>query len=93
MKSCVSVRTKDMKSGRIMNEENDWDHYVEGDAVEGPVVCLGREDVLQVLDEMKTGNGPGPSYVSLELITDSGGVRIQVMAEICQCPRWIWNAR
>ena len=25
---------------RIMNEENDWDHYVEGDAVEGLVVCV-----------------------------------------------------
>ena len=24
---------------RIMNEENDWDHNVEGDAVEGSVVC------------------------------------------------------
>ena len=27
---------------RIMNEENDWDHNVEGDAVEGPVVCVSR---------------------------------------------------
>ena len=25
----------------IMNEENEWDH-VEGDAVEGPVVCVSR---------------------------------------------------
>ena len=31
---------------RIMNEENDWDRNVEGDAVEGPVVCVGREEVL-----------------------------------------------
>ena len=38
----------------IMNEENDWDHNVEGDAVEGPVVCISREEVLQVLSEMKT---------------------------------------
>ena len=35
---------------RIMNEENDWDH-VEVDAVEGPVVCLSREEVLQALNE------------------------------------------
>ena len=40
---------------RIMNEENYWDHNVEGDAVEGPVVGVGREGVLQVLNEMKTG--------------------------------------
>ena len=45
---------------RIVNEENDWDHNVEGDAVEGPVVCVGREEVLQALNEMKTGKKTGP---------------------------------
>ena len=35
---------------RIINEENGWDH-VEGDAVEGPVVCVSREEVLQALNE------------------------------------------
>ena len=30
---------------RIMNEDSDWDHYVEGDAVEGPVVCVSREEM------------------------------------------------
>ena len=28
---------------RIMNEENDWDHNMEGDAVEGHVDCVSRE--------------------------------------------------
>ena len=64
---------------QIMNEENDWDRNVEGDAEEGPVVCVSREEVLQALNEMKS---PGPSEVSLELIAASGEVRIQVMAEI-----------
>ena len=50
--------------------------------MEGPVVCASREEVLQVLHEMKTGKAPGLSKVSLELIADSGGVGIQVMAEI-----------
>ena len=36
---------------RIMYEENDCDHNVEGDAVEGPVVCVSREEVLQALNE------------------------------------------
>ena len=36
---------------RIMNEENDWDRNSEGDAVEGPVVCVSREEVLQALNE------------------------------------------
>ena len=54
------------------------------DAVEGPVICISREDVLQTLNEIKTGKAPGPSEVSLELIAASGNVGIQVMAEICQ---------
>ena len=36
---------------RIMNEDNDWGNNVKGDAVEGPVVCVSREDVLQALNE------------------------------------------
>ena len=41
MDSCVSVRMKGVNSGRIglveriMNKENDWDHNVEGDVVDG----------------------------------------------------------
>ena len=57
---------------------------MEGHALEGPVVCVSREDVLQALNEMKTGKAPGRSGVSLELIAASGGVGIKVMAEICQ---------
>ena len=49
---------------RIINEENDWDHNVEGDAV----VCVSREEVLQALNQLKTEKAPGPSEVSLELI-------------------------
>ena len=37
---------------RIIDEENDRDH-VEGNAVEGAVFCLRREDVVQALNEMK----------------------------------------
>ena len=33
-----------------MNEANDWYRNVE-DAVEGPAVCVGREEVLQALNE------------------------------------------
>ena len=36
---------------RIMNEENDWDHNIEGDAVEGPVNCVSRDEVLQALNK------------------------------------------
>ena len=39
--------------------------------------------MLQALIEMKMEKAPGPLEVSLELISASGGVGIQVMAEIC----------
>ena len=41
--------------GKIVNKQNVWDHNMEGDAVEGPVVCVGRQEVLQALNEIKTG--------------------------------------
>ena len=57
---------------------------MEGDAVEGPVVCVSREEELQALNEIKTGKAPGPSEVSLELIAACGGIGIQVISEICE---------
>ena len=50
MESVFSVRRKEVVlvdyMERIMNEENDWDHNVEGDTVEGPVVRVSREEVV-----------------------------------------------
>ena len=57
---------------------------MEGDALEGPVVCVCKEEVLQALNAMKTGKASGPSEVSLELIAASGCVGFYVMAELCQ---------
>ena len=39
---------------------------MEGDVVEGPVVCVSREEVLQALNKMKTGEAPDPSEASLQ---------------------------
>ena len=38
---------------RTMNEENDWDRNVEGDAVEVPVVCVCRDEMPQALNEIR----------------------------------------
>ena len=50
MKSCVSVKIKEVKSGniikRIITEENDWNH-VEGNAVEVPVDSVSRDRMVQ----------------------------------------------
>ena len=62
---------------RITNEGNSWDRNVEGDAVEGPVDRVSRQEVLQELNEMKTGNATGPSEESQDLMAASGGVGIQ----------------
>ena len=40
--------------------------------------------MLQALNEMKTGKAPGNSEVSLESIVASGGVGIQLMAEMSE---------
>ena len=60
--------------------KHDWDHNVEGDPAEGSVACVGREEVLQALNEMKTGKVPGYSDALLEMIAASVMVGIQVMA-------------
>ena len=39
---------------RIMNEENDWDYNVEGDAVECSEVCISREEAPQALNKNRT---------------------------------------
>ena len=57
---------------------------MEEDAAEGPVDCVGKEDVVQASNKMKTGKANGPSKESLKLIAASREVRIQVMVEACQ---------
>ena len=39
--------------------------------------------MLQAMNEIKAGKGPGPSEVSIELIAACLGVGIDEMAEIC----------
>ena len=45
---------------RLMNEENVWEHYVEVDMVEDPVVCVNGDEAVQARKEMKTGGSPEP---------------------------------
>ena len=79
-KLCFSEKERDKVRKdyieRIMNEENDWDHNVDGDAVEGSLVCVGRGQVLLALSHMTTVKAPGPSEILLELISDNGGIGI-----------------
>ena len=69
---------------RIMNEENEWDQKTEAGVVEGPVEKVSREEVVKAIREMKVGRAAGPSEVSVEMISASGEIGIDVMMKLCQ---------
>ena len=69
--------------GGMMYEENDWDHNLKWDAV-GLLGCVCSDDLVQILNELKTEKTHGSSNVLMELIAANGEVGIQVMAVICQ---------
>ena len=59
-----------------MNEENEWDHMVETDVVEGQVETVARNEIVEAMQKMKSGKATGPSEVSVEMIVASGKIRI-----------------
>ena len=54
-------------------------------------ICVGGDDVVRALHKL-TGNVPGLSDVSLELIAARQEVGIQGMIKLCQRVKWIENA-
>lgn len=69
---------------KIMNKENTWDHMADAEVVEGAVQCVTRLEIVQAIKRMKLGKATGPSEVSIEMITASGRIGIEVMLELCQ---------
>ena len=69
---------------KIISEENKWDHMVETDVVERPVDKVARNEIVEAMQEMKSGKTTGPSEVSVEMIVASGEIRVKVMMELCQ---------
>ena len=51
---------------RIINQKNDWDRNMKGDAVEGPVFCASREEVLQALNENRKSPWPFRSITRVD---------------------------
>ena len=51
---------------KIMNEENDLHHNMEGDAVEDPVDCVSREEVKQALNENSKSLGTIRSIIGVD---------------------------
>ena len=70
---------------RITYKEKRWEHNVERDAAEGPVVRVSRDEVELAIKDMKTGKSSSPpSDISLKLIAASEEVGTQMMLELCQ---------
>ena len=67
----------------IRNEENEWDHMVEIDVVEGPVEKVACNEIVEAMQRMKSGKAIGPSEVSVEMIVASGEIGVKVMMELC----------
>ena len=55
--------TEEVSRKKYAHNLDNMDHNVVGDTVQGPVVSVSREEVLQVLNEMKIGKAPGPLEV------------------------------
>ena len=72
---------------RIMNDENNWDYNVVVDAVEAPVVCVCRDEVLQILHNMKAGKVPGPEvqfgFLPERGTTDAVSILRRLQEEFC----------
>ena len=67
-----------------MNGENEWDHLVEIDAVEGSMEKVARNRIAKVMQKMKSGKATGTSEVSVEVIVASGDIGVKVLMELCQ---------
>ena len=70
--------------GKIMNEENQWDHMVETDVVEEPVEKVARNEIVEAMQKMKSGKATGPSEVSVEMVVASDEIGVKVMMKLCQ---------
>ena len=69
---------------KIMNEENEWDHIMETDVVEGPLGKVARNEIVEAMQKMKSGKATGPFEVSVEVIVASGEIGVKVIMKLCQ---------
>ena len=54
------------------------------DVVEGPVKKVARNEIVEAIQNMKSGKITGASKVSMEMIVASGKIGVKVMMELCQ---------
>ena len=68
---------------KIMNVQNELDHTVEADMVEGPVEGITDEEVMEAMNKMKLGKAARPSEVNMDMIIGKFGVGVskEVLSE------------
>ena len=69
---------------KIINEKNEWDHFVETDVVEGSVEKVACNEIVKAMQNIKSGKASGLSEISVEMIVASGEIRVKVMMKLCQ---------
>ena len=77
-KDCGKLWKEHME--KIMNVENEWDHMVEADMVEG----VTDKEVMETMTKMKLGKAAGPSEVNMDMIIASGTFGVGVTKKLCQ---------
>ena len=64
---------------KIMNEENEWEHMMETDLVEGPGEKVACNEIVEAIQSKKSGTATGTSEVSVGMIVACGEIGVKVM--------------
>ena len=69
---------------KIMNVENERDHMVEADMVEGPVEGVTDEEAMEAMNKMKLGKAAELLEVNMDMTIASGKLGVGVIKKLCQ---------
>jgi len=58
--------------GKLMNEENEWDHGILAGVKEGPADCIRIDEVVAALKKIKRYKAPGLSGLTAEMMQATG---------------------
>ena len=58
--------------GKLMNEENEWDHRISATVKEVPADCIRIDEVAAALKKVKRHKAPGLSGLVAEMIKPLG---------------------
>ena len=68
---------------KLQNEENEWRIQLSAEYVEGPADMISKEEVRQVIQDLKVRKAAGPSGVTAEMIKAAGEQAVDWLTSIC----------